>query len=165
MTGQRIAKTACAAMWCAVVSTYQMRSKVVMNAKKLIDVIHFAEEVLWNKLLEILEVAMIEMCQNTQSITVCCLWGCKLFNTKSTYKANMSIRTGIWSNSKRYPGLMNHSILSCEEKTAAGRTRRRRQVWFSESWVWHSCGCCFDTYLNTGTDHIQPIKNVPWWPL
>ena len=75
-------------------------------------------ELLLLKLLKKLMRVLIERCQNTQCIAVCCIWSCiaadhlgctfwPLSTTESTNNGNVSIRTGPWSNG-RWPGLMNH---------------------------------------------------------
>lgn len=60
----------------------------------------------------------VERCQNTQSITVCCVWGCvaadgsgcpswPVSTAKSAYNGHVSMRIGPWSNGRRWLGLMN----------------------------------------------------------
>ena len=66
-----------------------------------------------------LMLVLIERCQNTQCIVVCCSWGCivadqsgcpcwPLSITESGSNGHVSIRTGSWSNGRGWPGLMNH---------------------------------------------------------
>lgn len=50
--------------------------------------------------------AMIETCQNTQSITACCVSGCIATDWYSGH-----FRTGPWSSSRRWPGLIFFYII------------------------------------------------------
>ena len=71
------------------------------------------------KLLKKLMLVLIERCQNTQCITVCCVWGCiatdqsecpcwPLSTAKSANNGHISIRTGPQSNARKWPGLISH---------------------------------------------------------
>ena len=62
---------------------------------------------------------LMEKCQNTQCIAVCCLWECiatdqsgcpcwPLYTAESANNGHVSIRTGPRSNGRRWPCLMNH---------------------------------------------------------
>ena len=72
-----------------------------------------------SKLLKKLMLVLIERCQNTQCIAVCCLWECiatdksgcpcwPLYTAESANNGHVSIRTGPWSNGRTWPGLMKH---------------------------------------------------------
>ena len=130
--GQSISRTA-ALVGCsqsAVVSIYQKWSKkgTVVNQHqghrwpRLIDARREWTLLNCSQLLRLLKkvmLALIERCQNTQCIAVCCVWGCRaadqsgcpcwpLSIVESTNNGQLSIRTGPWSNGRRWPGLMNH---------------------------------------------------------
>ena len=121
--------------WSAVVSVYQKRWKegTVVNHHRVIggqgSLMHVVsgwpawsdptDELLLLKLLKKLMLVLIQRCQKTQCITVCCVWSCRashqsgcpcwpLSTAKSTNNGHMSIRTGPRSNGRRWPGLLNH---------------------------------------------------------
>lgn len=62
------------------------------------------------------------MCQNTQCITICCIWDCVYADWTESHDDSsplmkvptmddVSIRTGPWSNGRGLPGLMNHVFI------------------------------------------------------
>ena len=98
------------------------------------------------KLLKRLMLVLLERCQNTQCIAVCCIWryiateqsGCPcwpLFSAKSANNVHMRIGTRPQSDGKRWPGLMNHVffdimwIVWCVFVTYLGNTWHQNALW------------------------------------
>ena len=114
------------------------------------------DELLLLKMLKKLMLVLIERCQNTQGITVCCIWGCiatdqsgcpcwPLSPTESINNGYMSIRTGPHGNRSRWPGLMNHVFFYITwvhvcclhgEHMAPGCTMGRRQAGGGSLMLW-----------------------------
>ncbi len=126
--------------------------------------------------------SIIEKCQNTENITVCCMGLHSNRPVKSSHdypcsplKATMgmlNIRTGPWSNGIRLPGLMNHIWLSGEWPGAHalftwGRDgsrmhygKKARQL---ENFnLCHSCGCNLTCHALKSVQ--ERFKDVLPWP-
>ena len=109
------------------------------------------DEPLLLKLLKKLKLVLVDRFQNTQYITVCCVWGCRatdqsgwqcwpLTPVESTNNGHVSIRTGPQGHEKSWPGLMNYvffyimwmarcvCIAYLWEHMAPGCTMGRRQA-------------------------------------
>lgn len=104
------------------------------------------DKLLYLKLLKKFMLVLIEMCQNTQSITVFWVWDCiaadwsgfpcwPLFTTETTTNAPVSIRTGAQSNEWKWFSLMNHIffyimwIARCLCVDYLGNTRNQDPLW------------------------------------
>ena len=130
--------------------------------------------------------ALIERCQNTQCITVCCVWGCiaadlsgcpcwPLSTTQSTNNGHVSIRTGPQSNERKWPGLMNHFFSStscgwlgaCASKKASRLRHCDALGMLGNLGSFHPCGCYFDMY-HLPKHCCRPCtpfhgNSIPWW--
>ena len=134
------------------------------------------DEILLIKLLKKIMFVLIERCQNRQCIAVCCVWGCTaadqsrcpcwpLSTDESTNNGHVNIRTGPWSNGRRWPGLMNHIFFYVKwmhlrrlpgQHMAPGCTMGGMQAGGGSVMLWavfcwgnlgsrHPCGCNSDT--------------------
>ncbi|KAF7641348.1 hypothetical protein LDENG_00283840, partial [Lucifuga dentata] len=85
-------------------------------------------------------------------MAACCVWGCAAADqserhadpstTQSAYSEDhVKIRTGPWSNGRRWPGLMN-------------------QVFFDIMWT---AGCVCVVYLEKRCTKMHYEKKVSWW--
>lgn len=149
----------------------------------LIQQTSFCSSSYWKKFMLVL----IEICHNTQSITVCWVWDClaadwsgfpcwPLLTTETTTNAPVSIRTGPQSNEGKWFSLMNHIffyimwIARCLCVDYLGNTRHQDPIWTESKLaeaVW-----CFGQF-SPGRPSILPSMDVnvtfttylikPWW--
>ncbi len=113
-----------------------------------------------NQIAENLMLGMIERCQNTKCLTVCCTWGCIAANRSGAHdvhhgkfnNGHMNIKTGLWSNEIRLPGLIKHFLLDQVdgrvhvrylpgEVMAVGCTKGRRPTGRVSVMIW-TILCC-----------------------
>ena len=168
--GQSIFRTAAlvGCSWSAVVSIYQKSSKeeTVVSWRQVHgqgSLMHVGsegwpewsdptDELLLLKLLKKLMLVLIEKCQNTQCITICCVWDCiaanqsgcpywPLSTAESGKNGHVSIRTEPQPNGRRWPGLMN-------------------QVFFYITWM-AGCVCVLLTRGTHGTQ-MHYGKKASW---